>query len=137
MPEKRILITENHLRRLQALLQSARRLLPAGRPHLHQLQEDLENAVVMSADSIPPQVVTIDRQVHIRDLEAGYHSQFRLVFPRDADIRENRISVLSPIGASLIGAQAGDVVEVSAPRGTKWLRVLNVLQPRPVSGQAA
>ena len=137
MNGKRILITENHRQRLQALLQSARRLLPAEWPHLYQLQEELENAIVMSADSIPPQVVTIGRQVHIRDLEAGYHSQFRVVFPREADIRENRISVLSPMGASLIGAQAGDVVEVRAPRGPKWLRILNVLQPETFSGKAA
>lgn len=137
MTERTILITEKHLARLQALLQSARRFLPSERAHLLRLQDDLENAVIMSAESIPPQVVAINRQIHIKDLQAGYNCAYQLVFPRDADIRENRISVLSPIGASLIGARAGDLVEISAPRGIKFMRILQVQQPEPAMDRVA
>jgi transcription elongation factor GreA len=46
---------------------------------------------------------------------------YTLVGPEDVDLLQNRISIQSPIGKSLIGKRKGDTVEVTTPRGVKTL----------------
>jgi len=60
------------------------------------------------------------------------------VFPVDADIEAQRISVLAPIGTALLGYRAGDDVQWLTPGGRKSLRIEEVLyQPEAAAGSAA
>jgi regulator of nucleoside diphosphate kinase len=53
-----------------------------------------------------------------------------LVFPKDANIDQHRISILTPIGAALIGLSPAQTIEWPAPGGTmETLTVLNVTHP--------
>lgn len=64
------------------------------------------------------QVVSLGSHVHVRDIETGEREVYTITRPRDADIRRNCISTLSPIGKALYGQRPGHVVSVQAPGGT-------------------
>jgi regulator of nucleoside diphosphate kinase len=61
-------------------------------------------------------------------LDTGKELVVTLVYPHDADIDENKISILAPIGAALIGLRVGQVIRWPVPSGKeKRLQVVAVL----------
>jgi regulator of nucleoside diphosphate kinase len=86
-------------------------------PDRQVLKRKLARASVLPADRVPPDVVTMNSRLRFRDGAAERHA--KLVYPREADGR-GRVSVLSPLGATLLGLSAGEQVEArfpgSAPR---------------------
>jgi regulator of nucleoside diphosphate kinase len=97
-------------------------LLPDHRP----LERKLARASVLPADRVPADVVTMNSRVRFRDGEAERHA--KLVYPGEADGR-GRVSVLSPLGAALLGLSAGQQVQArfpgSAPRRIRVEAVLS------------
>jgi transcription elongation factor GreA len=64
--------------------------------------------------------------VFLEDLEAGDKVTYQIVGVDEADIKESKVSITSPIARALIGKSAGDVVEVQAPSGVREYEVLDV-----------
>jgi transcription elongation factor GreA len=64
--------------------------------------------------------------VHLEDLESGQKVHYQIVGEDEADLKELKISVTSPIARALIGKYAGDVVEVNAPSGPREYEILDV-----------
>ncbi|MFN9480158.1 MAG: GreA/GreB family elongation factor, partial [Betaproteobacteria bacterium] len=64
--------------------------------------------------------------VDLEDLESGDNVTYQIVGDDEADIKEGKISVSSPIARALIGKSEGDVVEVLAPGGKREYEVLEV-----------
>ena len=64
--------------------------------------------------------------VHLEDLESGEKVTYQIVGIDEADIKEAKISVTSPIARALIGKSAGDVVGVQAPSGIREYEILDV-----------
>ncbi len=65
--------------------------------------------------------------VRLEDLESGEKVQYQIVGVDEADLKEAKISVTSPIARALIGRTADDVVEVQAPSGIREYEILEVL----------
>jgi transcription elongation factor GreA len=86
-----------------------------------------------SAQIIDPTTLDADGRivfastVHLEDLESGEKVTYQIVGVDEADIKERKVSVTSPIARALIGKSAGDVVEVQAPSGIREYEVLEVL----------
>lgn len=64
--------------------------------------------------------------VDLEDLESGEKVAYQIVGVDEADIKENKVSVTSPIARALIGKHAGDTIEVQAPSGVREYEVLDV-----------
>jgi len=64
--------------------------------------------------------------VELEDLEAGTKVTYQIVGDDEADIKQGKISISSPIARALIGKFAGDVAEVQAPGGLREYEVLDV-----------
>lgn len=64
--------------------------------------------------------------VDLENLENGEKVTYQIVGIDEADIKEAKVSVTSPIARALIGKQAGDVVEVQAPSGVREYEILDV-----------
>lgn len=93
------------------------------------LEEELDRATLVDDGSLPADVVAMNSDVHYEDTGSGKTSQIKLVYPTEANIEENRISVLTPVGSALIGLRAGQMIQWPLPNGTrKQLRVLSVKQ---------
>lgn len=65
--------------------------------------------------------------VVLEDLENETQVRYQIVGDDEADIKENKISVSSPIARALIGKEEGDVAEVQAPSGVREYEVIEVL----------
>ena len=118
----KIFITQFDLERLNGLLSRKK-------PHDDYdkaLLEELSKAEVVDSKSIPDNVITMNSHIKFRD-EDGNSRNFWLVFPEDADILENKVSVLSPIGCSLIGYKTGDSVTFPTPKGDHKFVVEEIL----------
>ena len=64
--------------------------------------------------------------VDLEDLESGNKVTYQIVGEDEADLKEMKVSITSPIARALIGKYAGDVVEVNAPSGIREYEVLEV-----------
>ena len=64
--------------------------------------------------------------VHLEDLESGQKVTYQIVGEDEADLKDLKVSITSPIARALIGKYAGDVVEVQAPSGIREYEVLDV-----------
>ncbi len=74
------------------------------------LLEEIARAKVHSAGRISKDVVTMNAQVEFVDETSNATRIVQLVYPRHADIAANRISILTPIGAGLIGLREGQSI---------------------------
>ncbi|MBP6880750.1 nucleoside diphosphate kinase regulator [Candidatus Saccharibacteria bacterium] len=118
----KIHITQFDLDRLQKLL-SARK--PYDK-YDQGLADDLENAEIVEPAAIPPDVITMNSTVRLTD-EDGKDRDYSIVFPEDADLAENKISILSPVGYSMIGWRVGSDLNIPTPKGEKKLNVKEIL----------
>lgn len=133
MKQQNIVITEEDYRRLEWLIDTSRRIYRPNADRLEGLERELEQAVLVKSDEVPPDVVTMNSRVRVRDLENGRELAYRIVFPSEANMADNRISVLAPMGTALLGLRAGATVEWMAPSGMRRFRVLEVeYQPEAV-----
>jgi len=107
-------VTDFDSTRLRALLATARTPGSPVSSHLDRLQGLLEAANTVSSRDVPGDVVTMNSMVRLKD-DSGHEMTVSLVFPadapRDADFEKSKVSVLSPIGLSVLGRRVGDTVE--------------------------
>jgi len=131
---KKILITEANLKRIEDIIRYAGESNEHQKNNIERLSEDLERATVVESKDIPPDVVTINSTLKIRDLDSGEEMVFTLVSPSNADLSQGRISLLAPVGASVVGYRSGDVVEWPVPGGLKRLKIEKVLYQPEAAG---
>lgn len=95
------------------------------------LLREIERAQVVSADAIPDDVVTMHSHVEYRDEATGETRVVQLVYPHEADIAKGRVSVLTLIGAALLGLAAGQSMPCPTQDGReRRLTVLKVSRER-------
>ncbi len=122
-----ILATQDDLWHLAQLIECALRFQPIGYRHLAELKEELNTARVFAQEEMPSDIVTLNSEVKVRDLDSGHEGVYKVVFPRDAHVLDNRISVLAPVGTALLGRRAGEILELSTPTGKLRLKVQEVI----------
>ncbi len=83
------------------------------------LEELLDNADLVPVREISPDLVTMYSQVEIADPATGERQKITLCYPADADATKGFISVLSPVGAALLGQRVGAVARWRLPNGTE------------------
>jgi regulator of nucleoside diphosphate kinase len=119
-----ILVTTDEQRRLSALANSSMELFPRV---AHFLAQEMERASIVPDDADLQGVVRMGSHVDYRDDSTGEAREVVLVYPHEADISRKRISVLTPVGAALIGLSVGQTIEFQTPdRRTRALTVLRV-----------
>lgn len=97
--------------------------------NLDSLERELARATIVDAAEVPRNIVTMNSTVWFRDLDSEEIERYTLVFPREADLDRNRISVLAPIGTALLGYRQRDIVEWNVPSGRRRLEITRVDQP--------
>lgn len=90
------------------------------------MQKVLENARVLDTSHLQSETAGLLRKVEITNLVTNVRMTYTLVNPHEANLKEGKISVKSPIGEALLGKKAGDEVEVRVPAGIMKLRVESI-----------
>lgn len=99
-----------------------------------QLLEEIDRAEIVPALDLPPNVVALGSEVEFEDESSGARRTVRLVTPGEADIEQGRISILTSVGAGLIGMAAGAQISWPRPDGTeRRLRIVHVNRPHSTS----
>ena len=95
------------------------------------LLEELDRAEILPSYEIPADAVTMGATVGFVVEETGERRTVELVYPRDADIAEGRISILTPMGAGLIGLRVGQTISWPDLSGhERLLTIESVSRPR-------
>lgn len=131
---KKIYITDNDMNRLEELLEVANNINCRDNKHLTELARELEKAEVVEAMEIPADVITMNSVVVLQDLETGEEKRFTLVFPRQANIDRNKVSILAPVGTAMLGCSIGHVITWNAPAGSRKMRVEKILYQPEAAG---
>jgi regulator of nucleoside diphosphate kinase len=124
-----IAIDANHFARLSALSS-----LTSG-PMVdvcEYLREELDRAHILPAEKLRPDIVNLGSRVEFRDEQTGRVQEIILVYPLDADIVRRRVSVLTPVGAALLGLSVNQTISFHTRAGERReLSVLKVNGVRP------
>ena len=108
-------------------------LAMAAEDRLPQVSELLLNEIgrarIQAADRIADNIVTMNTAVRFVDQATGKESAYQLVYPAQADISAGRISILTPVGAGLIGLREGQSILWPDREGhERELRIVAVTQ---------
>lgn len=91
------------------------------------LQDEIARAEILPDAKVPANVIGMGSTIEFVDEAHGTARTITLVYPKDADIEAGRVSVMTPIGAGLIGLRAGQSIQWPDRDGNERpLRVLNV-----------
>jgi regulator of nucleoside diphosphate kinase len=90
------------------------------------LLSEVSRATIVAQGSLPPQVVAVHSEVDIHDKITNTKRRLRLVYPEEATADSNAVSVLTPLGAALIGLSVGDSIDWCTATGDQ--RFITVLR---------
>ena len=93
---------------------------------LAELEDKIVRAEVIDVSKLSGSAVKFGATVTLADEETDEEQTFRIVGEDEADIKDGRLSVTSPLARALIGKGKGDSVEVSTPRGAKSYEIVTV-----------
>jgi transcription elongation factor GreA len=92
-----------------------------------EIESKLANAQIIDPKALDADGrVVFGATVEIEDVEAGQTVTYQIVGDDEADLKQNKISLNSPVGRALIGKFAGDIVEVHTPGGLREYEILDV-----------
>ena len=91
-----------------------------------QLKMTLADAKILDPTKVQTDVVQILSKVEMKNVKTGMTMTYTLVSEGEANLRENKISVQTPIAQGLLGKKVGDVAEIRIPQGTIELEIVNI-----------
>lgn len=95
------------------------------------LADWLESAEVTSSRTAPGDLVTMNSRVEIVDVHTHHLQVLTICYPGDAEPAAGHISVLSPVGSSLLGLRAGDIARWLTPHGEGCAAQIVAIQYQP------
>ena len=91
-----------------------------------QLEDRLLTARVISKKEISKDMVSVGATVRLRDLAANKTVEYHIVGSAEANPAQNKLSNESPVGKAIMGKKKGEVVEVTAPRGSLKYKIIDI-----------
>ena len=93
---------------------------------INKLEMMLSRVKIISPDDMPANEVYILSVVKVLDVNLKEEITFSLVSPEEADFEQDKISVTSPIGKSLLGKKKNEIVEIHVPAGLIKYKILEI-----------
>lgn len=93
---------------------------------INELEKALANARVIDESSLDTSKVTILSKIRLKNLKMNKEITYQLVSETEANLKEKKISVNSPIGQGLLGKEVGDVAEIQTPGGKMQFEILEI-----------
>ncbi len=93
---------------------------------IRKLEADIGNARVLDASKIDTSKVSILSKVKVKNVKMNKEFTYHLVSEKEADLKQMKISVKSPIGSALLGKIRGEKVVIQIPAGNMELEVLDI-----------
>jgi transcription elongation factor GreA len=97
------------------------------RARLGNMEARIAELAMINLDSIPRDTVGLGSRVELEDLDEGGKIEYEIVVPEEVDGAQNRISLSSPLGRSLIGKAQDDDIEVQTPKGKRSYSIVKLV----------
>lgn len=125
----KIIVSEIDHERLTGLATTALERIPEV---AEELLAEMDRAKVVAPAKLPADVVRMGSFVTF-DSDSAQHRRVQLVYPGEADIEQGRVSVLTPIGAALIGLAAGQSIAWTARDGKKHVLTVTAVEQQAMA----
>ena len=128
MNDHTIIMTWPDHAQLTQLVEARRRNRPSmDAKAFDRLADELARAHLVASQDIPPDVVTMNSRISVRDLDSDETFTVLLSWPDQADAGNGRVNVLAPLGMALLGGRCGQEIQWSMPGGLRRLCVEEIL----------
>jgi regulator of nucleoside diphosphate kinase len=129
-----IIINRLDYARIKRCINDAKQIKSISNAEAEKLMKELDSAKIVTPENIPSNVVTMNSIVKVSFLNNNKQVQFQIVYPDLANIRENKISIFSPIATALIGYKVADEIEWIVPAGITNIRIDEIIYQPEASG---
>lgn len=129
---RQIYITENDRLRLKKLISNALLEGLQSDKSFGELNCEIEKAKIVEIEDLPKDIITMNSKILI--VMNGNEEEVTLVYPQDADLIEDKISILSPIGTAILGYREGDTIQWAVPSGSIEIHIQKILYQPEAAG---
>lgn len=129
-----IIVNKLDYLRIQKRINEARQKKTIEKSEAEKLLNELNTAVLMEPQEIPDDVVTMNSVVSISFSESGRNQEFKIVYPDEANFKEKKVSIFSPIATALLGFRVGDLIEWMLPGGLTEIRIDRIIYQPEAAG---
>ena len=91
-----------------------------------EIESMLKDVKIIDEHELSTELVNVGSKVKVEDMEYSEVIDYKIVGPSEADPREGKISDESPVGAALIGHEAGEIVKVETPGGICTYKIIEI-----------
>ncbi len=131
----KIIINRLDYSRITKCISDAKQFRSISNEEAEKLISELDSAKIVEPEAIPSDVVTMNSIVKLSFLKRNKQVQFQIVYPERANLKENKISIFSPIATALIGYKVGDEIEWIVPAGLSRLRIDEIVYQPEAAGE--
>ncbi len=93
---------------------------------INEMEKTLASARIIDKSQLDTSAVTVLSKVTIKNSKTNKEIQYMLVSESEADVRQKKISVTSPIGKGLLGKSIGEVAQVQTPSGIIEFEIVDI-----------
>ena len=101
---------------------------------IEKLISELNRAKIMEPMQIPGDIITMHSIVKVKYIDNNKDFTLQLVYPEEANIKENKISIFAPIGIALLGYKKGDIINWRTPGGNVKIKIEDILYQPEAAG---
>jgi regulator of nucleoside diphosphate kinase len=127
--KKKLLLAKDDYDIIMGFIKRGLSTLNFNKKDVWQLEEELRKAKVVDEKEVPADLVRLNSVVKVKEEKQDKVLELKLVTPDKADIRQRKISILSPVGTALLGFRKGEKVNWTVPAGRKVFTILEVANP--------
>jgi len=131
----KLIINRLDYARIKQCINDAKQLKSISSTEAEKLLAELNSAKIVEPEAIPSNVVTMNSIVKLSFLNNDKIIQFQIVYPDQANLKENKISIFSPIATALIGYKIEDEIEWIVPAGLTRIRIDEIIYQPEAAGE--
>lgn len=131
---KKVTLTKNDYTRIYKAITDAKNSKTINSNEAEKLLSELSKAEIVLSEKIDKDVVTMNSEVKLFFENTQKEQSFKIVYPQDANLKENKISIFSPIATALIGYKIGDEIEWIVPGGMTKIKIVDLIYQPEAAG---
>ena len=134
MERSNITLSRLDFQRIPRCIEEEKKLRTINDFEIQRLLYELTRAEITEPRKIPNNIITMNSEVEISFLENQQTIRLKIVYPNEADIKDGKISIFSPIANALLGHKIGDIIEWVVPAGGTKFKIEKILYQPEASG---
>lgn len=131
---KKVTLTKNDYTRIYKAITDAKNSKTINSNEAEKLLSELSKAEIVPSEKIDKDVVTMNSEVKLFFENTQKEQSFKIVYPQDANLKENKISIFSPIATALIGYKIGGEIEWIVPGGMTKIKIVDLIYQPEAAG---